>query len=1216
MKKLTPLVAIVLCVCVTGIALAQESRAVILGRVTDTSGAGVPGAKVIALSLDTGVAISSVCNEEGGFQINYLQPGPYKISVEAAGFKKASRDSVDVRVGDRLPLDFTLEVGAVSETVNITSEAPLLEITSATSGMVIDGKRTAELPVVGGNSFYLSRLSPGVMTAGGRSGANSFDYGSGTNLIVNGTRSGSSEVTLDGSPNMFERSTSFSPPQDLVAEFRIQTISYDASIGHASGALTNVSVKSGTRDLHGTAYMNDSRLRAIPWHTNRFLGQLLAVPGANEDEIRARNVPTWLHQRWGTTATGPVIIPKLYNGRQKTFWSFGYEGLNIARNLSFTGTVPTEAQRNGDFSALLGANLCTNPAGSIGNCGGAFATPLMVTDNTGRILQARAGMIYDPFTIRPAGGGRFSRRQIAGNVIPADHIDPVAKKILAFFPMPNQPGTADGRNNYFTTQKIDRSNRIFLARVDHNFNERHRLFVRYTQNYQYDTTVQFESEATGTTVEQPGQGIAVDDVYTLSPTLVLNLRYSMSHQTPIQGRLTHGFDLLSLGFPQSLLDEIEAKNNPDVITFPATNINGYTALGQDGGGSRSIYYHTFGGTATKVIGSHSLKFGGEYRLQRENGFNYGNVAPSFTFGEAFTRGPLDNSPIAPIGQGLASFLLGVPTGGSVSINASRAQQSDYYGVFIHNDWRVNQKLTFNLGVRYEYEGAPTERFNRSIRGFDPAVESPIAAQALANYSANPIPELPVSSFKTLGGLNFAGINGNPRGLWEPDSNNIMPRIGLAWALNQKTVMRAGFGIYFDTIGVDREDVNQGGFNQSTNLIATLDNGQTYIASLGNPFPNGFQTPSGALLGLRTFLGRNISYFHGQPLNPYLSRWSLAVQRELPGKIVAEVTYVGSRGNKLGVDRNINPVPRQYLSISPERDDTRINFLSALVRNPFFGIADFAGTPLGNQNIARSQLLRPFPHFQDINVTEPIGYTWYHSMQVGVEKRLNKGLTFQASYTWSKLMQAIEYLNDVDARPSEVISNQDYPHRFALNGIFELPFGKGRKWFGGASRWVDMFIGGWQFQGWYEGQSGEALGFGNAIVRGNLRNLVLPVSERTSESWFDLDAANLIFERDPAKLFTTNSNSSSETNTTNIRTLPQRFGYIRADGTNNFDLSLFKNIRLTETVRLQFRAESFNAINHVQFANPNTGVTNTAFGSITGEKGHGQRQWTFGLKVLF
>ena len=1158
---------------VTTISYAQESRAVVLGRVTDSSGAAVPGAKVIAQSLDTNITTSSVANADGGFQLNYLQPGPYKITVEATGFKKSSRDSIDVRVGDRLALDFSLEVGAVSDTVNITSETPLLDTTSATTGMVIDGKRAAELPVVGGNAFYLSRLSPGVTTAGGRTAGNPFDYGSGSNLIGNGVRSGTSEVTLDGSPNMFERNTSFSPPQDLVAEFKIQTTSYDASIGHASGALTNVSIKSGTKDLHGTAYMNDSRLRAIPWHTNRFIGQQVAVPGANVEDIRTRNVPGWLHQRWGATATGPVVIPKVYNGRAKTFWSFGYEGLKIKRNLSFTGTMPTEKERNGDFSDLL---------------------------KLGPTYQ-----LYDPFTIKPATGGRFSRTAIAGNIIPANRIDPTAKKILAFFPLPNQAGSADGRQNYFTTQVIDRSNRNFLGRLDHNFNENHRLFVRYTQNYQYDTTVQFEGGATGTVAEQPGRGLAVDDVYTFSPTLVMNLRYSVSHQTPIAGRLTNGFDLTSLGFPTSLVNELKAKTNFAGVSFPSINITNFTTIGQDGGNQRSIYYHVFGNTMTKIIGNHSLKFGGEYRLQRENGFNYGNVAPTFTFAEAYTRGPLDNSAVAPIGHGLASFLLGIPTGGAVSVNSSRAQQSDFIGVFLHNDWRVNKRLTLNLGLRYEYEGAPTERFDRTVRGFDATAASPIAAQALTNYTANPIPELPVAQFKTLGGLNFAGVSGNPRGLWSADSNNFMPRIGMAFSLNQKTVLRVGFGIYFDTIGVDRIDVNQGGFNQATNLIPTLDNGQTYIATLANPFPGGLQAAPGSSQGLRTFLGRAISYFNEKPLNPYLSRWSFSVQRELPGKMVAEVTYVGSRGNKIGVDRNINALPNRYLSTKTERDQATIDFLGAQVRNPFFGIADFTGTGLAGQNVARSQLLRPFPHFGDITVTESNGYSWYHSLQVGVEKRLTKGLTFQASWTYSKLMEAIGYLNAGDTRLEEVISDQDYPHRFVINGIYQLPFGKGQKWLGGANRWADLAVGGWQFQGWFEGQSGEALGFGNAIVRGNLRDLVLPVGQRTTDAWFNLTAANTVFERDNAKQLASN-----------VRTLPSRFSFIRADGTNNWDLSLFKNFRVTEKYKIQFRAESFNALNHVQFAGPTTGVTNTAFGTITGEKGHGQRQWTFGLKLMF
>jgi hypothetical protein len=1169
----------------TGSSYAQEARAVILGRVADASGAGIVGAKVKATSLATGADLSSVTGSEGDYQIPYLQPGQYKITVEARGFKTTVREAVDARVGERLALDFTLEVGEVSDTVSVTSEAPLIDTASASSGMVIDSRRAGELPTVGGNAFYLARLAPGVLTTGGRSAGNPFDYGSATgSAVVNGTRTGSSEVSLDGASNMFERNSAFSPPQDLVAEFKIQTLSYDASIGHTSGAVTNVSIKSGTKDLHGTVYYNDSPLRAVPWHTNRFIYD--TTTGPINDEKLSRNIPTWRHQRWGVTATGPVIIPRLYDGRQKTFWSFGYEGLKIRRNLSFTGTVPTQDQRRGNFSALLAPEL--NP----GN------------------LPDHPYQIYDPETIAPAGGGRFRRDIIPGNIIPEELIDPVAKRIMEYWPLPNQPGTIDGRNNYFTTQDIDRNNRSILARMDHNFSENHRLFVRFNQNRQHDTTIPFESASVGTQAIQPGYGAVVDDVYTFNSTLVLNLRYGLSYQKPIAGRLTEGFDLSSLGFPASLLNEIAGKSDLARTTFPNIRVDNtasadnpvYAALGTDGSALRTIYTHSFSGTVTKIIGAHSLKTGAEYRLMRENGFNSGNISPRIDFGSNWTRGPLDNSPIAPIGQGFASFLLGHPTGGLVSLNTPRAQQSDWTGVFIHDDWRVNSKLTLNLGIRYEYESAPTERFNRSIRGFDFNSASPISERALTNYAANPIPQLPVSAFRTIGGLTLAGVDGQPRGLWESDKNNFMPRIGLAYSLTKKTVVRAGYGIYYDSIGIDRIDVS---FNQSVNLVPTLNNGLEFIATLADPFPDGLQSPPGSLPGLNTFLGRSVSFFNGEPLNPYVQRWSLAVQQELPGRMVAEVTYVGSRATKLGVERNLNAIPRQYLSTRSERDQPVINFLTAAIPNPFFGIPEFTGTGLGGLTVQRSQLLRPYPHFQDITVTEPVGYSWYHALQLGVEKRLTKGLTFQASWTYSKFMEAINYLNDTDLRPEEVVSDQDFPHRFVLNGIYELPFGKGRKWFNGTSRLLDYAIGGWQLQGWFEGQSGEALGFGNAIVRGDLRDIVLPVSERTSERWFNFAAANSIIERNSARQLANN-----------IRALSSRFGFVRADGVNNFDLSLFKNFQVGEGVRVQFRVESFNALNHVQFVAPNTTVTNTAFGSINNEKGHGQRQITFGIKILF
>jgi hypothetical protein len=1149
---------------------AQESRATIIGRATDPAGAVVAGAAVRATNTATNTTVSSTTNESGNFEIPYLLPGIYRVEVQLTGFKKSVRDGIELRVNDRMTLDFALELGDVAESVTVNGETPLLETATASVGLVMDERRVAELPVVGGNPFYLSRLTAGVLSSGGRSAGNPMDNGAATGVIVNGTRGGSSEVMVDGSPNMTNRSAVFSPPQDLVQEFKIQTATYDASIGHSAGAVTNVSMKAGGNRLHGTGYFNDSQVRAIPWFTNRFLADPRTVL---TEQQRAAAVPSWLHRRWGTTISGPVAIPKVYNGRNRTFFTFGFEDLAIERNLSFTGTVPTAAQKRGDFSALgaLGARY----------------------------------QIYDPFTIAPAANGRFSRQPLPGNIVPASRIDPVSARLVSFYPEPNQPNlNAEERNNFFNTQRINRENYTYTGRVDHNFNDKNRFFFRWN-NSQHDNLTDALGTITNIDIlDRTGWGAVIDDVHVFSAGLLLNLRYGVSYQSDINSRGSQGFDLASLGLPASLLTEIHSKLGPDGIAFPRVEVDGgaYTPLSNNGGTRGATNYHTAQAIVTRIAGPHSMRFGTEYRLQRETGFNYGFIAPQFVFGNAYTRGPLDNSAAAPIGQGLASMLFGIPTGGAINNNASRAEQNSYWGFYFQDDWRITSKLTVNIGLRWEYESPIRERYNRTIRGFDFATANPVSQQAAAAYARSPIPEVPASAFAVLGGLQFAGNGGLPPTLWKSDRNNLAPRVGIAYQLNRKTVLRAGYGIFYDVLGVDRFGVNQGGFNQPTNIIPTLNNGQTYVATARNPFPNGIENAQGAAGGLTTFLGRGVSFFNERPLNPYMQRWSASVQRELPGKVVFDMSYVGNRGTKLPVTRELNPVPRQYLSTSPTRDQQTIDFLSRQVNNPFFGIAEFTGTGLANQRVGVAQLLRPYPHFGSISTTLPAGYSYYHSLQVAAEKRMSGGLTFQSSWTYSKFMEAIGYRNETDPAPEKVISDQDYTHRFVLSTIYELPFGRGRRWFSSLGGLRDAVFGGWQLQGWYEGQTGDVLGFGNAIFNGNLKDIELPVSERRAERWFNVDAG---FNR-----------NSAEVLVNNLQGLSSRFNGVRADGINNFDLSAFKNFRIKERATLQIRVENYNALNHVQFAGPNTNPINAAFGSITGEKGHGQRQMTFGAKVVF
>jgi hypothetical protein len=912
----------------------------------------------------------------------------------------------------------------------------------------------------------------------------------------------------------------------------------------------------------------DSRVRAVPWFSNRWLYDPATGPITPEKRQQAN--PGWLYQRWGATASGPLAIPKLYDGHNRSFWSFGYEGMHVQRQATYTGTFPTQAEAGGDFSALL-------------KLGGQY-------------------QIYDPLTTAPAPGGRFSRQPLTGNAVPQSRMDSIGRKIVSYWPQPNVAGTADGRQNYFKIENEVWNYRSMIARADHTFGEKHRAFLRWS-NSVFDQKIRsFPTEAVGTENNPTGHRVALDDVYVFSPSLLLNLRYGLVYQQPLSFPLNRGFDVLSLGFPQSLLTEIKRKTDPAGLAFPQVNADGFSGLGGGGGSLTSAYYHTVAGTVSRFSGNHSMKLGGEFRLMRDNGFSYGNVAPYLDFGTTYTRGPLDTSPAAPIGQGLASLLLGIPTGGRVDINASRAEQSTFYAFFVQDDWRLSQRLTVNLGLRWEIESPVTERFNRSLLDFDFAAASPVEAAARANYVKSPIPEIAPANFNLRGGLTFAGLNGRPRQLWDPDRNNVAPRIGLSWQVRPLTVLRAGYGIFYGLLGVDRQHVNQSGFSQATNLIPSLDNGLTFRATLANPFPDGLGVPPGSSGGLATYLGRGVSFFNQEPCNLYMQRWSFSVQRQLPGKLVADLTYMGNRGAGLGVSNQFAPVPPQYLSRSPVRDQATIDYLGAQVTNPFAGIPEFAGTGLAGARVARSQLLRSYPHFTSVATTLPAGYSWYHSLQLDVQKRMAKGLLFQAGWTWSKLMEATSYMNDGDRRPYETVSDIDATHRFVASAIYELPFGHGRRWLSGAPSWVNRIAGDWQAQGVYEGQAGFPLAFGNAIFTGDLKNILIPVSERKAERWFNVDAG---FERNNQRQLGSN-----------WRAFPLRFSGIRGDGINNFDLSLIRNIPLREGLRVQLRMEAINAMNHVQFADPNTTPSSTAFGSVTAERGHGQRQINLMLKVLW
>jgi len=1210
---------------------AQETRGTITGKVKDASQAIVPGASVKIINAARGATVSVTTNDAGFFQAPYLIAGAYQIIVESPGFKKYVRDAVVVRIGETIEIDVQLEIGRTEESITVTAEAPQLESTTASMGQTVDSKRVAELPLVHGDPYTMIGLSPGVAFGRDQRLDRPFEPTHIVGFTIDGTRANRSDLTIDGAPstataNAFEVIASYVPPTDIIQEFKVQTATFDAQFGNTEGGVTSISIKSGGNSLHGTAYFwgEPGSLAA-----NDFFGNLRGQPR-----------PTTHSNRFGGTLTGPVYFPKLYNGRDRTFFTFGFEAIRDSRPRfdSGTPTVPTVAMKNGDFSAFLG------------------------------LANGQQYQIYNPFTRRPdpARPGHFIEDAFTGNIIPASLINPVAKALLKFFPNPLTVGTSEFLNNNADSTLAEKTKKYnnYTFRIDHLIGNKHRMFARgslYDRDSFYNDY--FHSIATGTSFQFISRQGVIDDVYTINPSTVLNVKYGYNRFIRAQDMNPsgYGFDLTSVGFPasyNSLIDQ-SIRRFPR-IDFPSGT---YQGTGQTNE-FRPIDTHSFGATLNKSLGAHALKGGVELRVYRENDrFASNTQTGQFVFDNTYTR-QKDDTSTTQVALSFAAFLLGIPTSSSgVTRAADYAEQSTTWGFFAQDDWKVNSRLTLNLGLRYEYEGALTERYNKSVSGFDFSYVQPIQATVQTKYAAltDAALKADVPQLNVQGGLLFAGVNGQPHGLYQTPKHNFMPRFGFAYKLNDKTVVRGGYGVFFGFLGQRRGDVVQTGYSITTNMVPTtnaVDPATGFVifgATLSNPFPNGILSPTGSSQGPQTNLGNAITFFNQHPLSPYMQRWELGVQRELPGGFVVEASYVGNRGTHIEINRNLNTVPNKFLSTLPVLDTARRTYLTGSVTNPFFGLIPGVGA---STTIARQNLMRPFPQFGDITTTTNDGYSWYHAGQVRIEKRFSKGYTVQGSYTHSRFMQATEYLNAGDPLPTRVVSDQDYPNRFALSAIYELPFGKGRPFLDGANWLVSRLVGGWQLQGVYAYQTGAPLSWGNYIYNGDFKDIAISSDQQSLAQW--INTKGFVALRTSTGTVVTNNgqtvwvdfndpcknayNATSCPGTplqnpagfnrdsafqlaNNIRTFPLRFSYLRVQTTNNVDFSLIKNTSLTEKKSLQFRAEFTNFFNHpwlsaASGASGSSGVitnpTSATFGQIANlsNQANYARRVQLCLKFLF
>ena len=1145
-----------LAVCLFAFSLfAQEYRGTISGNVTDAQGAAIPKVKVVATETRTGVKTTAISEDTGAYTIPFLALGTYELSAEASGFKKFVQRGITVSAGEHPVIDIRLDVGALSESVTITAEAPILVTANPSLGQVITTAEVDDVPVNGRTPMMLDKLALGVVDLFEPGPVRPFDNGAPNQMSIGGAPSGHNEVLLNGAPNAgLSNQMAYSPMQDAVTEVRVNAFDMDASNGHALGGSVNLITKSGTNGLHGSAYLFNQT----------------SVVDANSFFNNAKNVPrpVYHQNQYGVTAGGPVYVPKVFNGKNRLFWFFGYEGMrdsDPAASPLETGnpenyaTVPTAAERGGDFSALL--NLKTN-----------------------------AATIYDPNS-GVLSGTQVSRTPFPNNAIPSTRINPVAKNYLQYFPLPNSAGLVDGRQDYILTTIDSDGYDNELGRMDFNISDKNRLSFDARHNYRAQNKNQFfDNPATGLFLYRINQGATVDDTWTLSPTVVADVRASWTRFINNQNSPADTVDPSSLGFPSYIDANSEFRMLP-YITFNSTGLSAgaratFEPLGYNGDGTNYADIMQLFGQVVKLHGNHTFKVGIDARQNRLSAFTFGNPSGTYSFKGDWVNSPaVSNTQV--FGQDFAQFLLGIPSGGSFDLNTQSTVQGKYLALFVNDDWRVKSNLTVNLGLRFDHDFPEFERWNRTVTGFDPTAASSISAAAAAAYTANPNPLLPAPQFNALGGLTFPA-NGNSA-VYNTNSKMFSPRVGFAWTppvWGNKTVVRGGFGMFVDPM-YPLPGPNQFGFSQQTLIPLPSPLLPPVLSTLSDPFPNGFQQPVGSAKGAATFLGQNISFVDPNIRNPYGVRWELSIQRQLPGQMVFEVAYVGSHNMHEFINTNVNYIPRQYLTTSLIRDTAFYNQMTGNVANPFKGLIP-AVSSFNGSTIQLQQLLAVYPQFPLNNITmqdNPAGSAYFQSVNVRLQKRYGHGLILLDNFMYNRMEDRLTYLNATDPAPAKMISDISRPLRNVMTATWQVPIGHGRK-VNLQSRVMDSLVGGWQLSGVYTLQSGKPLSWGNYVYFGgplNYNSRIPAGQDFTTATMFDTTQFDIVSNQQPAY---------------NIQYFQLRFNNLRRDATDQIDVSLDKNFHLGNEKRfLQVRFEAYNLTNHVTFDVAATGPTATGFGTV-------------------
>ncbi len=1122
---------ILLCgVIFSALAMSQEFRGTIRGRIMDPSGAAVAGAAIEVVNTETNVKVTATSNEAGNYQVPFLLPGDYVVRVEHPGFKTLERRGIRVSLNELVTLDLTLELGQTTESVTVTASAPLLNTASADLGQVIERSMVETMVVsLSRNVINIRNLAPGV--TGGTGTYTSSAQGNFSIAGGGGTR-GDNEIVVDGIPNTSVGGTiGFVPSLDAVEEVKVHTTMFDAAYGHSNGGAVTITTRGGTNEPHGALYLYKrwKALNANSWTNNR---------------LGLEKPPVTYHQ-WGYALSGPVLLPRLYDGRNRTFFSTTLERDHDARELTRQARVPTEAERKGDFSQTRN------------RLGGPFT-------------------IYDPATT-VVEGTRATRQPFPGNVIPGARLSPIGSAVLSRYPLPNQPAPLQIAAYNWALSKIYAVDQHQVsARVDHVLSDRQRLFVRVGV---LDRLQKAEDLIFGST-SFPVSGssdlgslirrrisVAVDDTLVLSPTLVGSVRLGVLSYSSRSESGAAGADPKELQIPDIVVRNQAFRGWPNFSL--GENIPN---LGSGMSFSRDMV-SSLVTTWTKLSGNHAFKFGADYRRGQIHSVSPGsNAVGTFNFTPTFTQAnPFDARSADTSGSGMASLLLGLAASGNFGYNTATSIQNHYWGLFAQDDWKVTGRLTLNLGLRYELETPFTERFNRMGVRFDETARLPVQ----------------VPGMDLRGGILFAGVDGNPRR--QPvDKNNFGPRLGFAWSVAPRTVIRGGYGVFYSIVSMNTTFFGGlGVFNTVTPYVGTVDNGATPFTTLANPFPQGLRQPLGAAAGLMAQVGDSIGFLGEPRMNPYNQQWQFSVQQELPARTLIELAYTGMHSLKQPESFNLNEKPDVYLALGAEENRR--------VPNPFLGVFPATSTLGQGTTITQNRLWVRFPQFTSATLNAaPTGRALYHALHAKADKRLTHGLTVLWTYSFSRLMDN-NTTSVINPRFYRAVSPIDQKHVTRLAFVYQLPVRfAGPGW----NRVWNQILGGWSVSGLAQFATGTPLSVSHAYGRPlRIRNPRLsgPVHERLGDRrdatgrvlnpYFDITA----FQPLP--------------NQYTVTPEPPMLDELRAPGTRSLNASFFKNFPIRERLRLEIRLDATGLTNTPNFGAPGTNMSQAAtFGVITSAGG--------------